>query len=164
MDQGAWWATIHGVAKSRTRLRDFCVCVCMCQELCLFLEIHNWINKAFESITLLSEKCVRKMKVLAMRIRSIKCLCHDFSVEKHLICVFKNWQEFRKNNIQNGPSKEENIQTGGKCVLNLGTDWLENAWRWEAEGNGAVMVGRGLFTNVLKVIQMILDIFSWTSG
>ena len=26
MDQGAWWATIHGIAKSRTRLSDFCVC------------------------------------------------------------------------------------------------------------------------------------------
>ena len=22
MDGGAWWATVHGVAKSRTRLRD----------------------------------------------------------------------------------------------------------------------------------------------
>jgi len=27
MDRGAWWATIHGVAKSQTRLSDFCVCV-----------------------------------------------------------------------------------------------------------------------------------------
>ena len=26
MDLGAWWATIHGVAKSRTQLNDFCVC------------------------------------------------------------------------------------------------------------------------------------------
>ena len=23
MDRGAWWATVHGVAKSRTRLSDF---------------------------------------------------------------------------------------------------------------------------------------------
>ena len=23
MDGGAWWAAVHGVAKSRTRLRDF---------------------------------------------------------------------------------------------------------------------------------------------
>ena len=23
MDRGAWWATVHGVAKSRTRLRNF---------------------------------------------------------------------------------------------------------------------------------------------
>ena len=25
VDGGAWWATIHGVAKSQTRLSDFCV-------------------------------------------------------------------------------------------------------------------------------------------
>ena len=30
MDRGAWWATVHGVTKSRTRLSDFCVCVCVC--------------------------------------------------------------------------------------------------------------------------------------
>ena len=44
MDGGAWWITVHGVAKSRTRLRDFnvnvnvnvlfvaawCVFVCVC--------------------------------------------------------------------------------------------------------------------------------------
>ena len=23
MDRGAWWATVHGVAKSQTQLRDF---------------------------------------------------------------------------------------------------------------------------------------------
>ena len=23
MDRGAWWATVHGVAQSRTRLHDF---------------------------------------------------------------------------------------------------------------------------------------------
>ena len=32
MDRGAWWATIHGVAKSRTQLSDFCVCVCVCMS------------------------------------------------------------------------------------------------------------------------------------
>ena len=30
MDRGAWWATIHGVAKSWTGLSDFCVCMCLC--------------------------------------------------------------------------------------------------------------------------------------
>ena len=37
MDKGAWWATVHGVAKSWTQLSDFhftscarvCVCVCV---------------------------------------------------------------------------------------------------------------------------------------
>ena len=28
MDRGAWRATVHGVAKSWTRLSDMCVCVC----------------------------------------------------------------------------------------------------------------------------------------
>ena len=23
MDEGAWWATVHGLAKSQTQLRDF---------------------------------------------------------------------------------------------------------------------------------------------
>ena len=27
MHRGAWWATTHGVAKSRTQLSDLCVCV-----------------------------------------------------------------------------------------------------------------------------------------
>ena len=29
MDGGAWWATVHGVAKSRTRLSDFTFTFCM---------------------------------------------------------------------------------------------------------------------------------------
>ena len=28
MDRGAWWATVHGVAKSRTRLSDFTFTLC----------------------------------------------------------------------------------------------------------------------------------------
>ena len=28
MDRGAWWATVHGVAKSRTRLSDFTFTFC----------------------------------------------------------------------------------------------------------------------------------------
>ena len=50
MDRGAWWTTIHGVAKSRTRLSDFCVCVCVCDFCvcvcvcvvleCIFLDFH----------------------------------------------------------------------------------------------------------------------------
>ena len=27
MDRGVWWATVHGVAKSWTRLSNFCVCI-----------------------------------------------------------------------------------------------------------------------------------------
>ena len=32
MDRGAWWATIHGITKSRTRLSDFSVCVLLLLE------------------------------------------------------------------------------------------------------------------------------------
>ena len=40
MDRGAWWATVHGLAKSRTQLNDFtfsllCVCVCVC--VCIYM-------------------------------------------------------------------------------------------------------------------------------
>ena len=27
MDRGAWWATVHGVTKSQTRLRDFFIII-----------------------------------------------------------------------------------------------------------------------------------------
>ena len=38
MDREAWWATVHGVAKSWTRLSNFtftfvCVCVCVCKTI-----------------------------------------------------------------------------------------------------------------------------------
>jgi len=29
MDGGAWWATVHGVAKSQTQLSDFTLCTCI---------------------------------------------------------------------------------------------------------------------------------------
>ena len=35
MDGGAWWATVHGVAKSRTRLSDFTHSLSMCFKLML---------------------------------------------------------------------------------------------------------------------------------
>ena len=34
MDGGAWWATVHGVAKSRTRLSDFAFVAQLCLTLC----------------------------------------------------------------------------------------------------------------------------------
>ena len=33
MDGGAWWATVHGVAKSRTRLSNFTCTFCVCLSL-----------------------------------------------------------------------------------------------------------------------------------
>ena len=34
MDRGAWWATVHGVAKSQTRLSDFTFCLSFVPLLC----------------------------------------------------------------------------------------------------------------------------------
>ena len=38
MDRGAWWAMVHGVAKSWTHFSDYhfhsCVCVCVCVCVC----------------------------------------------------------------------------------------------------------------------------------
>ena len=38
MDRGAWWATVHGVAKSRTRLSDF-----------TFFHLHSLKTSDFQS-------------------------------------------------------------------------------------------------------------------
>ena len=36
MDGGAWWAAVHGVAKSRTRLSDFTTYMDMYKSWCLY--------------------------------------------------------------------------------------------------------------------------------
>ena len=41
MDRGAWWATVHGVAKSRTRLSYFTSSLLHKEELCLFLKLNQ---------------------------------------------------------------------------------------------------------------------------
>ena len=38
MDRGAWWATVHGVAKSRTRLSNFS----FFQTSCIFKIAHGY--------------------------------------------------------------------------------------------------------------------------
>ena len=48
MDRGTWWATIHGVAKSRTRLSDFCECVCMLSW--DFYSLQNWSFELHSSL------------------------------------------------------------------------------------------------------------------
>ena len=40
MDGGAWWATVHGVAKSQTRLSDFTFTLSFNNELCGRLNKH----------------------------------------------------------------------------------------------------------------------------
>ena len=47
VDRGAWWATIHGVAKSWTWLSDFCVCVVVVSfcYLLVFISLVMWSRK-----------------------------------------------------------------------------------------------------------------------
>ena len=43
MDRGAWWATVHGAAKSRTRLRDFTHTFSICPTLSFPYCVHKSI-------------------------------------------------------------------------------------------------------------------------
>ena len=45
MDGGAWWATVHGVAKSQTRLNDFTFTIF--QHLCLDIYFTNVSDISF---------------------------------------------------------------------------------------------------------------------
>ena len=44
MDRGAWWATVHGVAQNRTRLKQlstyYRVCVCVCVYIYISISIY----------------------------------------------------------------------------------------------------------------------------
>ena len=51
MDRGAWWATVHGVAKSQTRLSDFHSLMASVQALgLLVLYVVNKGNISFEML------------------------------------------------------------------------------------------------------------------
>ena len=74
-DGGAWWATAHGVAKSRTRLSDFTsqvistqvVRVSPCEKYCSKPQGDSWVllAKAFFILTNFSEHyCSRKTNLL----------------------------------------------------------------------------------------------------
>ena len=40
MDRGAWWATVHGVAKSQTRLSHFALYLCVTRPI-----LYHWTTK-----------------------------------------------------------------------------------------------------------------------
>ena len=45
MDEGAWWAAVHGVAKSQTRLSDFTFTFCfhaLEKEMATHSSVHAW--------------------------------------------------------------------------------------------------------------------------
>jgi len=51
MDRGAWWATVHGVAKSQTQL-SMCVYVCVCVCVCVCIYIYIYICKIVSHLIL----------------------------------------------------------------------------------------------------------------
>ena len=62
MDRGAWQSTVHGVAKSQTRLGEVLdlldIYICMC--VCVYIYVHIYINN-FVSIHLLLDICFVKI-------------------------------------------------------------------------------------------------------
>ena len=42
MDGGAWWAAVHGVAKSRTRLSDFTFTFSLVKEMATHSSVLAW--------------------------------------------------------------------------------------------------------------------------
>ena len=51
MDRGAWWAAVHRVAKSQTRLKRLSMHACKHVQFCSFLELHFFnIWKGLEGI------------------------------------------------------------------------------------------------------------------
>ena len=54
MNRGAWWATVHGVEKGRTRLSDFHFHLCVKMEQVYVLNICRSLNVSCTSIRLLS--------------------------------------------------------------------------------------------------------------
>ena len=42
VDKGAWWTTVHKVAKSQTQLKQSSTLVCLCRFFCLWREVGEW--------------------------------------------------------------------------------------------------------------------------
>ena len=85
MDQGAWWATVHGVAKSWTRLSDFTSLHALQEK--------NRANKTTSMlITVLLNKANRKKKKIEQRIqkfqmRKLANLTYSVYTEHCRICT-----------------------------------------------------------------------------
>ena len=56
MDRGAWWATVHGVTKSRTQLSDkyFFTC-CIVGRIIAFKSAHFLTSRTCECVTVQSK-------------------------------------------------------------------------------------------------------------
>ena len=92
MDRGAWWATIHGVTKSRTRLSDFTslhytVLTSWWPDACVQISCHSLshaqlVGRADESSSLLfsqaATKGYKETVVPSHSLMSTVCFCIKF--------------------------------------------------------------------------------------
>ena len=68
MDRGAWWATIHGVAKSRTRLSDF-----TSLHLLLGIKVMTNLDSIFKSRDITLPTKVRLVKAMVFPVVMYGC-------------------------------------------------------------------------------------------
>ena len=64
MDRGAWWVTVHRVAKSQTWLTEhirMCVCVCVCVYVCVYIHIYTHIHILYEDIVIVIWKIIQQL-------------------------------------------------------------------------------------------------------
>ena len=73
MDRGAWWATVYGVAKSRTQLRDQHTHILIkSKEIALYSHTHLWLKPHLKPRSSLQdskdevEECTVTFSFLAM--------------------------------------------------------------------------------------------------
>ena len=81
MDRGAWWATVHGVAKSRTRLSDFTHSLTICVfslKFCLIMWFRNEVGvRKGRSPGATKQKCMdTPISVQSGLVNSIACKAH----------------------------------------------------------------------------------------
>ena len=87
MDRGAWWATIHGVAKSRTRLSDF-----TSLHLLLGIKVMTNLDSIFKSRDITLATKVRLVKAMVFPV--IMYGCESWTMKKaesQRIDAFELW-------------------------------------------------------------------------
>ena len=81
MDRGAWWATVHGVAKSRTRLSDFA----------FILLLHLGFSSLQEDLETFSSQYTREVAPVApisKDLMSFIGLYSVFTLKYLVLCLF----------------------------------------------------------------------------
>ena len=108
MDRGAWWATVHGVAKSWTlteqaqsireknlKKKKLCVCVCVCVQLNHF-SVHLKFTQSCKYYTLILLLMILKVHVSFHSYRSQGNISVWVSQEQRCVYVCLKQQEKEK--------------------------------------------------------------------